>query len=104
MRRELFNRVGFDEATFDRFHFYDLDISMQVAETHRLMVTWDILVKHLSGGNADDEWRVAGEKFLNKYRDRLPVSCGDDQPEPTSKSQFGINIDLKGKVSQETIC
>lgn len=104
VRRELFNRVRFDEATFDRFHFYDLDLSMQVAETHRLLVTWDILVKHLSGGNAGEEWRAAGKKFLNKYRNRLPVSCDGETPDPAQKPQLGINIDLKGKVSQEILC
>jgi GT2 family glycosyltransferase len=104
VRRELFDRIRFDETTFDRFHFYDLDISMQVGATHRLMVTWDILVKHLSGGKAGDEWRAAGKKFLMKYKDRLPASCIDKIPDPAKKPVLGIDIDLHGKVSQETIC
>lgn len=104
VRRELFNRIRFDETTFDRFHFYDLDICMQVRETHRIMVTWDILVKHCSGGKADDLWRDAGKKFLKKYQDRLPASCAAISPDPAKIPELGINIDLRGKASKQTIC
>jgi glycosyltransferase involved in cell wall biosynthesis len=104
VRRTLFNRVRFDEATFDHFHFYDLDICMQIRETHRIMVTWDILVKHLSGGKADDSWRDAGKKFLMKYQGRLPASCVATTPDPTKVPEMGINIDLRGKASSRTIC
>ena len=30
MRKSLFDTIRFDKDTFDRFHFYDLDICMQV--------------------------------------------------------------------------
>jgi hypothetical protein len=104
VRRELFNRIRFDETTFDRFHFYDLDICMQVRETHRVVVTWDILIKHCSGGKADDSWRDAGNKFLQKYQDRLPASCVATSPDPAKIPERGIHIDLRGKASQQTIC
>jgi GT2 family glycosyltransferase len=104
VRRELFNRVRFDEITFDRFHFYDLDLCMQVRETHRIIVTWDILVKHRSGGKADDSWRDAGKKFLQKYQDRLPASCVAASPDPMKIPELGIQIDLRGKASKQTIC
>jgi hypothetical protein len=45
IKKELFNQIQFDDVTFDGFHFYDLDICMQVHKTHRLIVTTDILVK-----------------------------------------------------------
>lgn len=104
VQRELFNHIRFDERTFDRFHFYDLDICMQVRQTHRILVTWDILIKHCSGGNPDDTWRLAGLAFLEKYRDRLPASCAPFPPDPQKKPELGINIDLRGKASQVTIC
>ena len=67
IRKSLFDSIAFDEKTFDRFHFYDLDICMQVRRTHRLVVTWDILVKHQSGGSFDELWKTYSALFLEKY-------------------------------------
>ena len=104
VRRELFNRIRFDETTFERFHFYDLDICMQIRMTHRIIVTWDILVKHLSGGKPDQTWKDAGKKFLLKYHDQLPASCVETPPDTKKIPEMGVNIDLRGKASQVTIC
>ena len=50
IRKSLFSHVPFDrEAVFDGFHFYDIDICMQVRRTHRIVVTPDISVKHPIG-------------------------------------------------------
>ena len=102
IRTSLFNRIRFDEATFNHFHFYDLDICMQVRKTHRLIVTWDILVKHLSAGNCNSEWMEAGRRFLSKYRQDLPASCSPHHPQHGKKS-FGENYNLKGIAPQATI-
>ena len=104
VRRELFDRLRFDEKTFDGFHFYDLDISMQVRRTHRLIVTWDILLKHCSGGTSDDRWRENGRRFLEKYKGELPASCSAAVPDFTKERPLGQNYDLRGKASQEIIC
>lgn len=73
VRRSLFDTISFDAKTFDHFHFYDLDICMQVIKTHKIIVTYDILVKHLSAGNYDHIWRKYSEKFRRKYEKDLPV-------------------------------
>jgi len=104
VRRDLFKTIRFDEATFDRYHFYDLDICMQVRRTHKIIVTWDILVKHLSAGKPDDAWRAYGKKFLEKYRNELPANCSGTEPDFSVKREMGISVDLKGKASQEIIC
>jgi glycosyltransferase involved in cell wall biosynthesis len=104
IRKTLFNHIRFDEETFDRFHFYDLDICMQVHKHAKLMVTWDILLKHCSAGNPDHIWREAGRRFLEKYRTELPVTCTSMVPDPGVKPEYGINIDLRGKASTNTIC
>jgi len=102
IRTGLFNRIRFDEATFNHFHFYDLDICMQVRKTHRLIVTWDILVKHQSAGNCNSEWMEAGRRFLSKYKHDLPASCSPHHPQHGKKS-FGENYNLKGIAPQATI-
>jgi glycosyltransferase involved in cell wall biosynthesis len=105
IRRPLFNRIRFDEETFDKYHFYDLDICMQIrAARCSLIVTWDIFVKHLSRGNADDVWREYGRRFLLKHGDSLPASTAETAPDETKDKQFGQNYDLRGKAPRETIC
>ncbi|CAN2045072.1 protein O-GlcNAc transferase [Candidatus Magnetomoraceae bacterium gMMP-1] len=75
IKKSLFNTIKFDEKTFDRFHFYDLDISMQVKKTHKVIVTCDILVKHLSGGSFKGVWKEYAKRFIKKYWNALPASC-----------------------------
>lgn len=102
VRRTLFGRVAFDEETFDGFHFYDLDLCMQVRKTHRIIVTSDIIIKHLSSGAFNAAWHVYGERFLRKYRSELPASCASGTPDLTRRIPFET-FDLKGRVPQETI-
>ena len=102
VRASLFPAIRFDEVTFDKFHFYDLDICMQVRKTHACIVTWDILLKHLSGGNANEQWVEAGKRFLAKYKNELPVSTVATIPDLT-KYREAMHYDLRGKVAQVTI-
>jgi glycosyltransferase involved in cell wall biosynthesis len=102
IRANLFPRIRFDETTFDKFHFYDLDICMQVRRTHKLMVTWDVLLKHLSGGMANASWVEAGRRFLEKYKNELPATCVSAAPDP-ARYREAMHFDLRGKVAQGTI-
>jgi hypothetical protein len=102
IRGTLFPAIRFDAAVFDKFHFYDLDICMQVHRTHKLIVTWDILLKHLSGGVLDATWINAGKKFLDKYKNELPSSCISVVPD-LSVHLEAIHYDLRGKAAQGTI-
>jgi GT2 family glycosyltransferase len=102
IRRSLFERIRFDETTFDGFHFYDLDICMQIRATHRLIVTPDLLVKHQSGGAFDKVWHEYAKRFTAKYKYKLPASCVSDVPDLSNRIPFE-NFDLKGKASQVTI-
>ena len=88
VRKELFDTIRFDEKTFNKFHFYDLDICMQVRKTHKIIVTSDILVKHFSGGSFKEDWKSQGKKFIDKYHDELPVSCSDETPDPENRIPF----------------
>jgi GT2 family glycosyltransferase len=101
VRRDLFKTIRFDEEIFDRFHFYDLDICMQVRRTHRCLVTWDLLVKHQSGGAFDSAWKHYALRFIAKYRTELPASCTTLVPDRHKRVGFD-NYDLKGKAPQAT--
>ena len=99
IRRSLFEIIEFDDQTFDGFHLYDLDICMQIHRTHRLIVTKEILLKHLSGGSFNNLWQTYALRFLNKYKSELPASCASTIPDRSKRIPFE-NFDLKGKVPQ----
>lgn len=102
IRRSLFDHIRFDNQTFDGFHFYDLDICMQIRQTHKLIVTWDILIKHLSPGTCDEVWIETGRKFLTKYANELPASCVNAVPD-FNKAVAPHTINLKGVVPEGII-
>jgi hypothetical protein len=76
---------------------------MQVRQTHRLIVTPDIVIKHRSGGSFDSSWQRYAERFLKKYAVALPAACTSEVPDLSRRVHFE-NFDIKGKVSQDTIC
>ncbi len=102
VRKELFDKISFDEVVFNGFHFYDIDLCMQVRKSRRCIVTWDILVKHLSAGSFDETWRKYAARFVEKYRNELPASCASTIPDPSHRIDFE-NFNLKGRAPQVTI-
>ena len=102
VRQSLFGSVRFDDALFDRFHFYDLDICMQIRKTHRIIVTPDIAIKHQSGGSFNEEWFTYAQRFVQKYRNELPAHCTTEVPDRSKRVPFE-SVDLKGRLPQVTI-
>ena len=71
-RREVAEAVGFDAATFDGFHLYDLDFTFAAyLKGFRLAVCRDLALIHASRGDPGDAWRMYAERFVAKYRGRL---------------------------------
>ena len=87
VRNSVFTQHPFDHATFDGFHFYDLDFSLRISDTSKVIVTQDILVKHLSGGRFDDNWKGYRDRFRNKYPGNKVWSCVEGTPEKDSHLQ-----------------
>lgn len=68
MRGEAAARVRFDAATFDGFHFYDLDFTYRAwKDGLRLAVTTDALVLHASEGRFDEAWARYRDRFREKF-------------------------------------
>jgi glycosyltransferase involved in cell wall biosynthesis len=101
-RASLFKHVQFDAYTFDKFHLYDMDISMQIGRSHTIMVTYDILLKHLSRGDYDHTWKEYAGAFAEKYEQSLPRSCVSGAPPLNNPDTFEC-CDLRGRVSTDTI-
>ena len=67
-RREAARRIGFDAATFDGFHFYDLDFCWRAHLAGlRLAVTTEVVAIHASLGRFDESWQRAAGRFREKY-------------------------------------
>ena len=72
LRREVFERVQFDERTFDGWHLYDLDF---VFSAHlaglRIAVCNDLCLMHNSIGAYHDRWEHYVQRFVQKHGARL---------------------------------
>jgi GT2 family glycosyltransferase len=76
IRKSLFGKIWFDETNFTGFHFYDVDISLQLNELgYKLYCVFDILMQHFSSGNMDKTWLVNTLLMQKKWARHLPVQC-----------------------------
>ncbi|GHS94064.1 hypothetical protein FACS1894207_1610 [Bacteroidia bacterium] len=87
-KKNIFEQVSFDEKTFDNFHFYDLDISMQIHEKKfRTYAVSDIVVEHLSGGSFNSDWLKSAYAFHRKWEKYLPETVN-----PSLKKKKFVNV------------
>lgn len=76
-RRECFEQMQFDEQTFDGFHCYDADISMQALEKGwDVMVNTEILIEHFSDSILTPDYFRAADQWYGKWKDCLPIVRG----------------------------
>ena len=76
-RAECFDSMRFDEQTYDGFHCYDADISMQaLANGWGIMVSTEILIEHFSDSILTPDYFRAAELWYRKWKDHLPVVRG----------------------------
>lgn len=74
VRKSLFNAIRFDDATFNGFHYYDIDISLQIHQQgYVLLNIYDIAIKH-SSGKLDEIWLKNAILLQNKWQKSLPLS------------------------------
>jgi GT2 family glycosyltransferase len=68
-----FTKVRFDEDSPSRFHFYDLDYSLQCYKEKIRVGVGDIMISHASHGlrAADEEFEKGQEWFWNKWKSNL---------------------------------
>lgn len=74
MRKSVFGKIRFDEINYKGFHFYDLDISLQVYMLGlKSLCVYDILIEHVSNSKLDNEWLTNARIFFTKWKDCLPI-------------------------------
>lgn len=73
IRKDLFQKIKFDEKTYAGFHLYDTDISMQVLQHAKNYVVYDILIEHKWSGNISRDYYEDLCRFSTKWKDHLPI-------------------------------
>ena len=74
VRKSLFSMIRFDDTTFNGFHYYDIDISLQIHQQgYDILNVYDIAIEH-SSGKLDEKWLGNAILLQNKWQKSLPLS------------------------------
>jgi hypothetical protein len=80
-RREVAEKVGFDEMTFDGWHGYDADFTFRCyLAGWRLAVCLDIKLVHFSSGTVDEDWKRYALRFQEKHAAHLASAEARELP------------------------
>lgn len=83
------NNIPFDEEILDGFHGYDIDFSLSMSTLGKVMVVYDILIEHSSGGGNTTQWVDSQLKVIKKWRSKLPIQ----KVEPNKITLYKREID-----------
>jgi hypothetical protein len=72
-RKDVFSSFSFDEKLLKGFHGYDIDYSLQVGQKYKLVVSYSILLEHLSEGTLSAQWLHDSMAIHKKWKKILPV-------------------------------
>ncbi|WP_316798853.1 glycosyltransferase [Pedobacter frigidisoli] len=86
-RKSITDSVKFDEQTLPLFHGYDVDISLQVAKEHKVVVTFNILLDHFSEGNYSTDWLKSAMQISLKHQQCLPLNISGLDAKASSRGE-----------------
>ncbi|WP_461450345.1 glycosyltransferase [Mucilaginibacter sp.] len=75
--KKAFLEFKFDETLFNGFHGYDIDISIAIGQKYKVVVTYEILLNHLSEGSYSREWVEDMIKLHEKWKLVLPINVNN---------------------------
>jgi glycosyltransferase involved in cell wall biosynthesis len=73
-KREIFESNNFDSLTFTGFHGYDIDLSLSIGRSNKVVVSYDILIEHFSEGSFERDWVFEILKLHKKWGSFLPLN------------------------------
>ena len=86
IRKELFSFIKFDDVNFSGFHFYDMDICMQVIESgNRVCLCRNVLIEHewseekSKNEKGMDVFEKNQQLFFEKWKSYFPIVRGINQ-------------------------
>ena len=88
--KQVWQQNKFDDKLLQNFHGYDLDFCLQVFQSKKVVVVYDVLIDHFSGGNSDGTWLTEIMKVHKKWKHVLPLSVQSNNPEGHSVYTNGL--------------
>ena len=74
IRKSVFDQIRFDEINYKGFHFYDIDISLQIYMLGlKSLCVYDVLIEHISNSKLDSVWLANARIFFTKWKRHLPI-------------------------------
>lgn len=73
--KEAWSKNQFNEKLLTGFHFYDIDFSLKIAHSYKVVVTYHLQLTHITtGGDYSSNWINIAIKYHQHKRDELPFS------------------------------
>ena len=72
-RKNIFLNNKFDEILLKGFHGYDIDYSIQIGQQYKVLVSFEILIEHLSEGILSPVWLKDSIHVHKKWSKALPL-------------------------------
>lgn len=102
IRKSLFDTISFDINTFLGFHFYDLDIALQIHFLgFHIQVVPNILIEHTSRGNINRNWLINSFLFYKKWNSFLPISLVSVDRKLSNKLEDAAIISMLRTIKNE---
>jgi hypothetical protein len=104
VRKEVWQKKRFDEEHLKGFHLYDIDFSFRVAMEHKVAVTFEIDITHLTeGGDFGNAWLNYTILWHNIYKEHLPVFLNGTHPKHVSEFEKKIKCNWLERLKIEKI-
>lgn len=74
-KKEAWQASKFNEDLLKGFHFYDIDFSLKIAQSYKVVVSYEVQLKHItSGGDYSNNWVEIAIKYHQNSPIKLPYS------------------------------
>ena len=88
-KKELFQKISFDEASFKGYHSYDIDICLQAHMAgYKNYSVNDVLIEHFSKGSHNLGWINNSLNLSDKWSAQLPISLNKVSTEMLVKTEY----------------
>ena len=87
-RKNIFEKYHFDAGMLKGFHGYDIDYSLQVGQQFKVVVSFELLLEHLSEGTLNEAWLHSSLRVQEKWHNSLPVQSMAIDPMIKKQSDY----------------
>jgi hypothetical protein len=93
--KEAWKMNQFNEDLLKGFHFYDIDFSLRIAHHFKVVVTYDVQLRHITtGGDYNDNWVQIAIKYHSSKKMELPYSKIDADYKLADRNVIKATLDF----------